>query len=119
MPNIMTVNVKFPANNLKEFIEVLKKSPGKYSYATSGIGSINHMLGESFQAYSGTKLVHIPYKGSGPAMQDVMGGQVNILFDQFPSSKGHIDSGKLNAIAAISPKKIPGYPNLMTMEDTG
>jgi tripartite-type tricarboxylate transporter receptor subunit TctC len=119
MPNVVTVTPSFPAKDLKEFIAVLKANPGKYSYATSGIGSINHMLGESFQAYSGTKLIHVPYKGSGPAMQDVMGGQVNILFDQFPSSKGHIDSGKLKAIAAISPQKIPGYPNVMTMEDAG
>jgi tripartite-type tricarboxylate transporter receptor subunit TctC len=119
MPNIITVTPSFPAKDLKEFIAVLKKDPGKYSFATSGIGSINHMLGESFQAYTGTKLVHVPYKGSGPAMQDVMGGQVNILFDQFPSSKPHVDSGKLKAIGAISPQKIPGYPNVMTMEDAG
>ena len=119
MPNVMTVTPSFPAKDLKEFIAVLKANPGKYAYASSGIGSINHMLGESFQAYSGTKLIHVPYKGSGPAMQDVMGGQVNILFDQFPSSKGHIDSGKLKGMAAISPQKIPGYPNLMTMEEGG
>ena len=119
MPNIITVTPSFPARDLKEFIAVLKANPDKYSYATSGIGSINHMLGESFQAYSGTKLVHVPYKGSGPAMQDVMGGQVNILFDQFPSSKGQIDNGKLKAIGAISPQPIPGYPNVMTMEAGG
>jgi tripartite-type tricarboxylate transporter receptor subunit TctC len=119
MPNIITVTPSFPAKDLKEFIAVLKASPGKYSYASSGIGSINHMLGESFQAYSGTKLIHVPYKGSGPAMQDVMGGQVDILFDQFPSSKPHVDSGKLKGIGAISPQKIPGYPNIMTMEDAG
>jgi tripartite-type tricarboxylate transporter receptor subunit TctC len=119
MPNIITVTPSFPAKDLKEFIAVLKANPDKYSYATSGVGSINHMLGESFQAYSGTKIVHIPYKGSGPAMQDVMGGQVNILFDQFPSSKGQIDNGKLKAIGAISPQPIPGYPNVMTMEAGG
>ncbi|MBC8021794.1 MAG: tripartite tricarboxylate transporter substrate binding protein [Burkholderiales bacterium] len=119
MPNVMTVTPSFPAKNLTEFIAVLKASPGKYSYATSGVGSINHMLGESFQAYSGTRLIHIPYKGSGPAMQDVMGGQVDILFDQFPSSKGHIDSGRLKAIGAMSPQKIPGYPGVMTMEEGG
>jgi tripartite-type tricarboxylate transporter receptor subunit TctC len=119
MPNIITVTPSFPAKDLKEFIEVLKKNPDKYSFATSGVGSINHMLGESFQAYTGTKLIHVPYKGSGPAMQDVMGGQVNILFDQFPSSKPHVDSGKLKGIGAISPQKIPGYPNIMTMEDAG
>jgi tripartite-type tricarboxylate transporter receptor subunit TctC len=119
MPNVITVNPSFPAKNLTEFVAVLKASPGKYSYATSGIGSINHMLGESFQAYSGTKLIHVPYKGSGPAMQDVMGGQVDMLFDQFPSSKTFIDAGKLKGIGAITPQKIPGYPNLMTMEDAG
>jgi tripartite-type tricarboxylate transporter receptor subunit TctC len=119
MPNVITVNPKFPAANLTEFIAVLKASPDKYSFASSGVGSINHMLGESFQAYSGTKLVHIPYKGSGPAIQDVMGGQVDILFDQFPSSKNFIDTGKLKAVGAVTPQKIPGYPNLMTMEDAG
>jgi tripartite-type tricarboxylate transporter receptor subunit TctC len=119
MPNVITVNPKFPANNLKEFVAALKANPDKYTFATSGVGSINHMLGESFQAASGTKIVHVPYKGSGPAMQDVMGGQVDILFDQFPSSKNHIDGGKLKAIGAISPQKIPGYPNVMTMEEAG
>ena len=119
MPNVISVNPKFPANNLKEFVAVLKASPDKYSFASSGVGSINHMLGESFQAASGTKIIHVPYKGSGPAMQDVMGGQVDILFDQFPSSKNFIDTGKLKAIGAITPQKVPGYPNLMTMEDGG
>ena len=93
MPNVLTVNVSFPAKNLTEFIKLLKANPGKYTFASSGIGSINHMLGESFQAEAGVKMVHIPYKGSGPAMQDVMGGQVDSLFDQFPSSKAFIDSG--------------------------
>ena len=94
MPNVLTVNVNFPAKNLVEFIKVLKESPGKYSFASSGIGSINHMLGESFQAEAGVKMIHVPYKGSGPAMQDVMGGQVDSLFDQFPSSKAFIDAGR-------------------------
>jgi tripartite-type tricarboxylate transporter receptor subunit TctC len=119
MPNVITVNPKFPAKNLTELIAVLKAKPGKYSYATSGVGSINHMLGESFQAEAGVKLIHIPYKGSGPAMQDVMGGQVDILFDQFPSSKTYIDTGKLRAVGVISPQRVPGYPDVMTMEDGG
>src|SRR5258708_21928808 len=118
MPNVMTVNVNFPAKNLTEFIKVLKASPGKYTFASSGVGSINHMLGESFQAEAGVKMIHIPYKGSGPAMQDVMGGQVHALFDQFPSSKAFIDGGKLKAIGVISPQRIPGY-NVMTMEEAG
>jgi tripartite-type tricarboxylate transporter receptor subunit TctC len=119
MPNVITVGPSFPAKNLTELIAVLKSKPGKYSFASSGIGSINHMLGESFQAAAGVKLIHVPYKGSGPAMQDVMGGQVDILFDQFPSSKAFIDSGKLRAMGVISPQRAPGYPDVMTMEDAG
>ncbi len=119
MPNVITVAPSFPAKNLTEFIAVLKASPGKYSFATSGIGSINHMLGESFQGGAGVKLIHVPYKGSGPAIQDVMGGQVDILFDQFPSSKVFIDSGKLRAVGVITPQRVPGYPDVMTMEDAG
>jgi tripartite-type tricarboxylate transporter receptor subunit TctC len=118
MPNILTVNASFPAKNLTEFIKVLKENPGKYTFASSGIGSINHMLGESFQSEAGVKMIHVPYKGSGPAMQDVMGGQVNSLFDQFPSSKPYIDGGKLKAIGVISPHRIPGY-DVMTMEEAG
>ncbi|HET9470230.1 MAG TPA: tripartite tricarboxylate transporter substrate binding protein [Usitatibacter sp.] len=118
MPNIVTVNPKFPAKNLLEFIKVLKANPGKYSFGSSGVGSINHMLGESFQAEAGVKMIHVPYKGSGPAMQDLMGGQIDSVFDQFPSSKTFIDSGKLRAIGVISPQRIPGY-DVMTMEEAG
>src|SRR5690242_18501664 len=118
MPNVIAVNPNFPAKNLKEFIEVLKKNPGKYTFGTSGVGSINHMLGESFQSQAGVKMVHVPYKGSGPAMTDVMGGQIDSLFDQFPSSKTYIDAGKMRAIGVISPKRIPGY-DVMTMEEAG
>src|SRR5258706_16225204 len=80
---------------------------------------INPMHGESLQGGAGVKLIHVPYKGSGPAIQDVMGGQVDILFDQFPSSKVFIDSGKLRAVGVITPQRVPGYPDVMTMEDAG
>ena len=119
MPNVMTAGPSIKAKDLKEFIAYAKANPGKLTYASSGVGSINHMLGESFQAYAGVKMVHVPYKGSGPAMQDVMGGQVDVLFDQFPSSKNYIDGGKLKGIGAISPQKIPGYGGIMTMEEAG
>ena len=118
MPNILTVNPKFPANNLKEFVALVKANPGKYSFGSSGVGGINHMLGESFQSYAGVKMVHVPYKGSGPAMTDLMGGQIDAVFDQFPSSKTFIDAGKLKAIGVISPHRIPGY-DVMTMEEAG
>lgn len=119
MPNVIAVNPNFPAKDMTEFIAVLRANPGKYSFATSGIGSINHMLGESFQAGAGVKLTHVPYRGAGPAMQDVMAGQVDILFDQLPSSKGFIDSGKLKLMGVISPKRVPEYPAAMTMEEAG
>ena len=118
MPNIVSVGPTIKAKDLKEFIALLKANPGKYTYATSGVGSINHMLGESFQSYAGVKLVHVPYKGSGPGMQDVMGGQVDMIFDQFPSSKPFIDGGKMRGMGVISPKRIPGY-DIMTMEEAG
>ena len=118
MPNVLSVGPSIEAKDLKELIALLKASPGKYTFATSGIGSINHLLGESFQAYAGVKLVHVPYKGSGPGMQGVMSGQVDMIFDQFPSSKGAIDSGKLRGIGVISPQRVPGY-DIMTMEEAG
>ena len=118
MPNVLSVGPSIKAKDLNELIALLKASPGKYTFATSGIGSINHLLGEAFQAYAGVKLVHVPYKGSGPGMQDVMGGQVDMIFDQFPSSKGAIDGGKLRGIGIISPQRVPGY-NIMTMEEAG
>ena len=118
MPNILTVNASFPAKNLTQHINILKDNPGKYTIASSRVRSINHMLGESFQAEAGVKMIHVPYKGSGPAMQDVMGGQVHTLFDQFPSSKPYIDGGKLKPIGVISPHRIPGY-DVMTMEEAG
>jgi tripartite-type tricarboxylate transporter receptor subunit TctC len=119
MPNVVAVRPNFPAKDLKELIALLKANPGKYSFATSGQGSINHMLGESFQAGAGVDINHIPYRGSGPAMQDVMAGQVDILFDQLPSSKNFIDSGKLGLLGVISPSRLAEYPQAMTMEEVG
>lgn len=119
MPNVLVVNPKLPVNNLRELIALLKANPDKYSYASSGKGTINHMLGESFQAGAGVKIQHVPYKGSGAAMNDVMGGQVDILFDQLPSSKPHIESGKLKLLGVIAPKRLAAFPNVMTMEEAG
>ena len=118
-PNVISVHPSFPAKDLKEFIAVLKANPDKYSFATSGIGSINHMMGETFQAGSGTKLLHVPYRGSGLAIQDVIGGNVPILVDNLPSSKAFIEAGKLRLIGVIAPGRIPEFPNVLTMEEVG
>lgn len=119
MPNILAVHPSFPAKNLQQLIALVKAHPGKYTFATSGQGSINHMLGETFQAAAGLKMTHVPYRGAGPAMADVMGGQVDMLFDQLPSSKTYIDGGKLKLLGVISPARVPDYPDVMTMEEAG
>ncbi len=119
VPNVLTVHPSVPAQNLKEFIELLKKNPGKYSFATSGTAGIGHMMGELFMNATGTDMVHIPYKGAGPAVIDVVGGQVPVLFDNLPSSKAHIDSGKMRLLAVASPKRLPFYPNVPTFAEAG
>lgn len=118
-PNVIAVNASFPAKDAKEFIALIKANPGKYAFATSGKATINHMLGESFQSLTGTDLVHIPYRGSSPAINDVIAGQVPILVDQISSSKPFIDSGKLRVMGMIAPKRLPSYPNVPTMEELG
>src|SRR6202790_1511917 len=93
-PNVIEVNPSFPARDYKGFIAELKKNPGKYSYASPGTGSITHMQMELFKAQTGTSIVHVPYKGGGPALNDVVGGQVPILLDNLPSSLPSIKQGR-------------------------
>ncbi len=119
VPNVLTVHPSVPAQNLKEFIELLKKNPGKYSFASSGTAGIGHMMGELFLSATGTDMVHIPYKGAGPAVLDVIGGQVPVLFDNLPSSKAHIDAGKMRLLAVASPKRLSFYPNIPTFTEAG
>ncbi len=119
VPNVLTVHPSVPAQNLKEFIDLLKKNPGKYSFASSGTAGIGHMMGELFQSSTGTDLVHIPYKGAGPAVLDVIGGQVPVLFDNLPSSKAHIDAGKMRLLAVAAPKRLSFYPNIPTFAEAG
>ena len=118
-PNIIAVTSKFPAKDLAELIAMAKADPEKFSFASSGIGSINHMMGESFQAGSGTKIRHVPYRGAGPAIQDVIAGNVDMVVDQLPSSKAFIDSGRLRLMGVIAPKRLAEYPNVPTMEEVG
>lgn len=119
VPNVLTVHPSVPAQNLKEFIDLLKKNPGKYSFASSGTAGIGHMMGELFMASTGTEMVHIPYKGAGPAVIDVIGGQVPVLFDNLPSSKAHIDAGKMRLLAVAAPKRLSFYPNVPTFTEAG
>lgn len=118
-PNVLTVNPKFPAQDFRQFLDHLKKNPGKLSYATSGTCSINHMIGEQFKAATGTFILHIPYRGSGPALNDVLGGQVDMMFDNLPSSISHIQSGKLRAMAIAWNQRLDSMPTVPTFAELG
>jgi tripartite-type tricarboxylate transporter receptor subunit TctC len=119
VPNVLCVHPSVPAKDIKEFIDLLKKNPGKYSFATSGTAGIGHMMGELFLSASGTDMTHIPYKGAGPAVIDVVGGQVPVLFDNLPSSKAQIDAGKMRLLAVAAPNRLAGYPNIPTFKELG
>ena len=118
MPNVLAVNPSVPANTVQELIDLVKKEPGKYSYASSGNGTPLHLSGELFKTMAGVDIVHVPYKGSGPALIDVLGGQVPIIFDNLPSSTEHIKTGKLKALAVTSQKRAPAFPDLPAMSET-
>ncbi len=120
VPNVMTVNpTKLPVKDMKELVALLKRSPGKYSYASSGSGGISHLDGEAFKVMTGTFLVHIPYRGSGPALNDTIAGQVDAQFDNLPSSLPHIKSGKLKAMAVMSDKRVESLPDVPTFAEVG
>jgi tripartite-type tricarboxylate transporter receptor subunit TctC len=119
VPNVLVVNPSVPANNVQELIALLKKDPTKYSFASSGTAGIGHMMGEMFLAATGTDMVHIPYKGAGPAVIDVVGGQVPVMFDNLPSSKSQIDAKKLRALAVAAPKRLSFYPDVPTFAEVG
>jgi len=112
VPNVLVVHPDFPAKTTEELIELLKKDPGKYSYASSGNGTPLHLSGELFKSEAGVDMQHIPYQGAGPALIDVMSGQVPIMFDNLPSSSGHIKSGKLRALGVTTAKRAPSFPDL-------
>jgi tripartite-type tricarboxylate transporter receptor subunit TctC len=124
-PNVLTVNPKVPAKDYKELLALLKQEPGKYSFASSGTGGIGHMMGELFQAATGTDIVHIPYKGAGPAVIDVVGGTVPLLFDNLPSSKAQIEANMkdgttgMRVIAVAAPKRLSFFPNTPTFAELG
>ncbi len=119
VPNVLTVNPKVPAKDMKEFIALLKKSPGKLSYASSGTGGISHLDGELFKVLTGTFMVHIPYKGSGPALNDTIAGQVEADFDNLPSSMPFIKAGKLRALGVMSEKRVEGISDVPTFAELG
>jgi tripartite-type tricarboxylate transporter receptor subunit TctC len=118
VPNVMTVNKDVPAKTVAEFIAYVKANPGKVNLASSGNGTSVHLSGEMFMAMSGAKMTHVPYRGAAPALTDLIGGQVQVIFDNMPSVIQHIKSGTLRALAVTTTQRSPQLPDTPTVADT-
>jgi tripartite-type tricarboxylate transporter receptor subunit TctC len=118
VPNVMEVNPNVPAKTVAEFIAYAKANPNKVNLASSGNGTSVHLSGELFMAMTGVKLTHVPYRGSAPALTDMIAGQVQVLFDNLPSSIEHIRGGKLRALAVTTDKRSDALPDVPTVADT-
>jgi tripartite-type tricarboxylate transporter receptor subunit TctC len=118
VPNVMEVNPSVPAKTVAEFIAYVKANPDKVNVASSGSGTSIHLSGELFKMMTGTKMTHVPYKGSAPMLTDLLGGQVQVTFDNLPSSIGHIKAGKLRALAVTTAQRSPELPDVPTVAET-
>src|SRR5215470_2802147 len=107
LANVMDVDPAFPANNLTEFIAHAKANPGKINFGSGGVGTSPHLSGELLKTMAGINLVHVPYRGTAPALADLIAGQVQVVFDNIPGSVGHIKTGKVRALSVTAPKRVP------------
>src|SRR5678816_3628224 len=119
VPNVLAVHPSVNAKNVKELIALAKAKPGAMNYASSGNGSTQHLAGEMFKQLTGTQIVHVPYKGSGDAIKDLLGGVVAMNFDTMPPVLPHIQAGKLRGLAISTPKRLPQLPDVPTFEEEG
>jgi tripartite-type tricarboxylate transporter receptor subunit TctC len=117
VPNVMVINAKLPVNTVAEFIEYAKARPGQLNMASSGNGTSIHLSGELFKTVTGIYMVHFPYRGSAPAVTDLLAGNMNVMFDNLPSALPHIKSGRLKALAVTSRTRSPALPNVPTIEE--
>src|ERR1044071_8181844 len=117
-PNVMEVTPSLPVKSVKEFIEYCKANPGKINMASSGSGTSVHLSDELFKSMTGCNMLHVPYKGAGPALADIMGGQADLIFDNLPSSIGHVKGGKLRALGVTSAQRYSEYPDIPAIAET-
>jgi tripartite-type tricarboxylate transporter receptor subunit TctC len=119
VPNVVSLHPSVPAKNMAEFVAYAKQNPGKLNFGTPGIGSLGHLLGETFKYSANVNITHVPYRGAGPALNDALAGQVQVLFDNLPSSLPHIQAGKLRALAVGNDKRVSSIPDVPTFAETG
>jgi tripartite-type tricarboxylate transporter receptor subunit TctC len=119
VPNVLVVGPSVKAQNLRELIALLKAQPGKFNYGSSGVGTPPHLSGELFKSMAGVDINHVPYKGGGPAMSDLIGGHIPILFDVLTGAASHIRSGSVRALAVTTAKRSPSFPDVPTLAEAG
>jgi len=119
VPNVLVVTPSLPVNSVQDLIKLAKDKPGQINFASSGSGTSIHLSGELFKTMTGVEMTHVPYKGSSPALTDLMGGQVQLMFDNLPSALPQIRGGKLRALAVTSTKRAPALPDVPTMAESG
>jgi tripartite-type tricarboxylate transporter receptor subunit TctC len=118
LANVMEVHPAVPANNVAEFIAHAKANPGKINFASGGVGTSPHLSGELFKTMTGTNIVHVPYRGTAPALTDLVAGQVQVMFDNIPGSIGHIRTGKVRALGVTAAKRVAALPDVPTIGET-
>jgi tripartite-type tricarboxylate transporter receptor subunit TctC len=119
VPDVLVINSKLPATNVRELITYAKANPARMNYGSSGNGTTRHLAGEIFNRMTGTAITHIPYKGSGPAMTGLIGGEVQLIFEGLGSAATHIRANSIRALAVTSPKRSPAFPDIPTMAEAG